>query len=145
MEPIKEPAQCIEAQFALGSAQRSHGEGNRGVGDGAIEVGAGEIPNGEATLRTGDAPGEVIDGDVNPAEQPRNSGLVGGVVIRPPLQLEALAWALLKTQEGIGWGGKGSQATWKKLRYTLASSRSGVIFTDEIETIPPSIILKPRR
>jgi hypothetical protein len=40
----------------------------------------------EPDLRSGDAPGEVVGGDVDATPGARLSGLVGGVVVRRPLQ-----------------------------------------------------------
>src|SRR3990172_7814894 len=64
----------------------------------AVVVVSGQAPGLLATLRADSSPGEVIGLDMDPAEEPRLAGLVGGVKVRRPLEPDIRGGALLELQ-----------------------------------------------
>src|ERR1041385_5164828 len=48
------------------------------------------------------APGKVIYGRMNTAPNTRDAGLIGGVIVAGPLQIQWLRWPLFKTKHVIG-------------------------------------------
>jgi len=69
---------------------------------GAVVVRAGEGEGGEADLAADPAAGEVVGLDVDAAPQARLTGLIGGVVVRAPLQDDVGGGAAFEYEVGIG-------------------------------------------